>query len=138
MSIAPRLQEIVQDVILGSPYNQLLGTRLVALAPDCATTELPFRPEIVTVGETVHGGAIAALADITAVAAVWSNADAERHQRGATVSLSLAYLAAASASTLTAKAQVLRRGREIIACEVEITDGEGKGIARALVSYKIG
>lgn len=138
MPIDHRLEEIVREIVLGSPYGRLLGARLVALAPDHATTELPFRSEIVTLGETIHGGAIATLADITAVAAVWSNADAERHQRGATISLSLTYLAAANACTLTARAQVLRRGREIVACEVQISNDEEKEIARAMVSYKIG
>jgi len=47
---------------------------------------LPWDPSNITVGDMVHGGAIATLADLTVMAAAWCGAEAPPELRGVTVS----------------------------------------------------
>jgi acyl-coenzyme A thioesterase PaaI-like protein len=56
----------------------------------------------------VHGGAIATLADLTAMAAAWCGAHAPESLRGVTVSMVLDYLAPARATDPIGEGRVLR------------------------------
>ncbi|HVR29532.1 MAG TPA: PaaI family thioesterase, partial [Thermoanaerobaculia bacterium] len=69
-----------------SPLGRLLGFELVDWAPERVVIRMPFRDDITTVGDLVHGGAISALADTTATAVAWSGVDPESPpRRGTTV-----------------------------------------------------
>lgn len=131
------LEDIVRGHIAGAPLAALLGVRLARLAADEAVLVLPYREAVTTVGDLVHGGAIAALIDVAATAAAWSGADLARRPRGTTVSLTVTYLAAARASDLDATARVVQRGRSLLTCEVGVADRSGAAVARALVTYKL-
>jgi len=130
------------DVIRGflgvSHLVQHLGMRLVGLEPDRATIVLPFTPQVVTVGDVVHGGAISALVDTTAMAASWSTPTLPAVPRGPTVSLTVDFVAAARAQDLTAEARVVRRGKSLNFCQVEVRDAGGQVVAIGLVTYKLG
>ncbi len=130
------------DVIRGfldvSPLVQHLGMRLVALEPDRATIVLPFREAVVTVGDVVHGGAISALVDTTAMAASWSTPTLPAVPRGTTVSLTVDFVAAARGQDLTAEARVVRRGKNLNFCQVDVRDTGGHVVAVGLVTYKLG
>ena len=66
--MAPR-SELLRAFLPTSPLVGHLGIALEELGADRAVLVMPFRPELVTIGDTVHGGAIAALADTAAMAA---------------------------------------------------------------------
>lgn len=119
------------------PFFTLLGLQLDEVRKDFCRMRLPFRPELRTVGEVVHGGAIASLIDSAGVMAVWSHVD-PGVTRGATASLTVNYLAAAQAVDLTAVAQVIRRGRSVVFVDVDVTAPSGERIAKGLVTYKLG
>ena len=53
------------------------------------------------------------------------------------MSLSISFIAAARAADLFAEARVLRRGRSICFCEVDVSDGAGTTVAKGLVTYKL-
>jgi uncharacterized protein (TIGR00369 family) len=97
---------------------------------------LPFRPELRTAGEVVHGGAIATLIDTAGVVAAWSNVG-PGVTRGATANLTVSFLAAAEAVDLTAEARVIRRGRSIVFVDVDVITPSGERIAKGLVTYKL-
>jgi uncharacterized protein (TIGR00369 family) len=107
----------------------------LSLSADLARLRLPADASLATVGEVVHGGAVGTLADTAATAACWTAADVERVQSGATVSLTVDYLEAASGS-LEATAWVVRRGSSICFVEVNVTASEGKLVAKALATYR--
>ena len=90
-----------------------------------------------TVGDLVHGGAISALVDVAATAAVWTAADMARNPRGTTIGFSLNFLAPARGRDLTADARVVQRGRTICVCDVQVEDAGDRAVARALVTYKL-
>jgi uncharacterized protein (TIGR00369 family) len=131
-------ETLIQQKIVESPLGRLFGFQAQTIAPNEVAVRLPFRPEVTTVGDVVHGGAIAALVDTAAVAAVWSEADLTQHQRGATVSCTVNYLAAGRGQDLIAQARVIQRGRTLCVCEVDVRGADGTSVARALVTYKLG
>jgi uncharacterized protein (TIGR00369 family) len=129
---------LIHDLIVNSPLGQLLGFQVQTMTPDAVEIRLPFRHEVTTIANIVHGGAIAALVDTTAVAAVWSGADLTQQQRGATVSCTVNYLAAGRGQDLIASARVIQRGRTLSVCDVAVRGTDGTAVARALVTYKLG
>ena len=58
--------------------------------------------------------------------------------RGVTMSMALDYMAPARATDVIGVGRVLRRGRSLVNCEAEIVDPEGRLIAKALATYKVG
>jgi uncharacterized protein (TIGR00369 family) len=130
-------EEIIRQAIVASPLATLLGIETVEVAPDLVRVRLPFRSEVTTVGDLVHGGAIAALIDVAATAAFWTGADLARNPRGTTIGFTVNFLAPARSSELIANARVVQRGRSISVGEIDVTGVDGRPVARALVTYKL-
>ena len=133
----PALESILREHIAASPLARLLGMRVERVEEDLVVVKLPFREEVTTVGELIHGGAISALVDVAATAAAWSKVDLERNPRGTTIGLSLNFLAAARGADIVATARVIQRGRSIVVADVQVEEPSGRAVARALVTYKL-
>jgi uncharacterized protein (TIGR00369 family) len=120
-----------------APFAAMLNLKIESAADGAATVRMPFNLRILNDGgptAPIHGGAIAALADVAACAAVWSLAETTRT---ATISMTVNYTGFAMNSDLVASAKVKRRGKRIASLSVEITDGADALVADALVTYKI-
>jgi len=132
----PRMREMVEEVLMGSPVARMLGIRLDVLVPEHVELVLPYDAANVTHGNTVHGGVIATLIDIAGAAAASSGADPEEVKGGATSSLNIQYLAPAQGATLRAVAEVVRRGRRQVVSDVSVY-AEGRDgatlVAKALM-----
>jgi uncharacterized protein (TIGR00369 family) len=135
---SPSGAEIIARFLEHSPFVAHLGMRLDQIEHDRARLSMPFRPELVTIGEVVHGGALSALIDTAAMTAAWSGFDAAGELRGTTVGLSVDFLAAAQGREVTAEAKVIKRGRNLCFCEVDVADADGRPVAKGLVTYKLG
>ena len=120
-----------------SPYGKLLGFSLVSAEPDRVRVRLPYRVEVTTLGDTVHGGAISGLVDAAATAAFWAHPAASPQARGTTIGFTINFVSAGRGQDLVAEAHVRRRGREICTGEVSVTDAAGREVAVALVTYKL-
>jgi uncharacterized protein (TIGR00369 family) len=127
------------EELAGAVFVRHLGMVVDAIEPDRAVLTLPFDQEAVTVEDIIHGGAIASLIDTAAVAAAWSTVDFEGERpHGATVSLTVNYLASARSQGITADARVQRRGSRIVFLEVTVTGtDDGSVLATALVTYSL-
>jgi uncharacterized protein (TIGR00369 family) len=122
-----------------SPLGRLLGFELVDWAPERVVIRMPFRNDITTLGDLVHGGAISALADTTATAVAWSGVDpASPPQRGTTVTLAVDFMAGARGKDLVAEGTVARRGKTLCFCNVAVRDTDGDLVAQARAVYKLG
>jgi uncharacterized protein (TIGR00369 family) len=130
--------DIMAAFIPNSPLVAHLGIEIVRLDADAVTLRLPFLEHNITTGATVHGGAIATLADTAAMAAAWCDGPVPAQLRGSTVTLTVNYLAPANESDLTARARVLRRGRSLVQIAVDITDNDDGPVATASAVYKLG
>jgi uncharacterized protein (TIGR00369 family) len=130
--------DIIRAFIPESPLVQHLGIELTELWPDTAELRLPWSPQLATMGDTVHGGAIAALLDTAGMAAAWADDKVPESAGGATVSLSVSYTAAARATDLVARARVVRRGRSMCFCEVTVSEPEGRVVAHGTLVHRYG
>jgi uncharacterized protein (TIGR00369 family) len=136
--VAATRRQIIEQFIPASPFAAHLGLRLERLEDDRAVLVMPFRPELVTVGDVVHGGAIATLADTAVMAAAWADDTVPEALAGATVSLTVNFVSAARACDLTAEGKVVRRGRSLSFCAVTVTDPGGAVVATAMGTYRFG
>jgi uncharacterized protein (TIGR00369 family) len=130
--------DIIRQFLPTSPYVGHLGIQLIDMQPDVATLRLPFADSLITIGTTIHGGAIASLIDTAAMVAAWSDDSVPADLRGTTVSLTVINLASAEHEDIQATARVLRRGRNLVYLDVEVQSLSGKSVARGLVTYKLG
>jgi uncharacterized protein (TIGR00369 family) len=130
--------DLMRQFLPASPYVAHLGMRLDEIQPGRAILSLPFSEHVVTIGSTVHGGAIASLIDTAAMVAAWSGSAVPETMRGTTVGLSISYLAPANQEDIRAIATVLRQGRSLAYLDVEVRAASGTLVAKGLVTYKIG
>lgn len=135
---APSGRDVIAQFLPQSPFVVKLGIVAHRLEKDEVRLRLPWDPSNVTLGDMVHGGAIATLADLTVMAAAWCGVPAPPELRGVTVSMALDYMAPARATDVIGIGRVLRRGRSLVNCEAEIVDSGGTLVAKALATYKVG
>jgi uncharacterized protein (TIGR00369 family) len=129
--------DLVRGWFDNSPYVKLLGLVLVELTPDRAVVEMPFREDLATAGDVVHGGAVSSLIDTASAVAAWSAHDPAQGARWGTASLSVNFLAAGR-GTLRATAEVTKRGRTLCFCRISVVDGDDSPVAGGLVTYRLG
>ena len=131
-------REIIQNFIPQSPLVRHLGIELRSLERDRAELLLPYRPELATIGDVVHGGAIATLIDTTGTAAAWADdTDVPESATGSTVSMTVQYIEAARGGDLLASSVVVRRGRTLCFCEVTVTEPPAnRAVAKGLLVYR--
>lgn len=128
--------QLMREFVPSSPLPALLGIEVRELSRDTAVLTLPARAELTTMGDTVHGGAIATLLDTAAMAAAWCVDELPASLRGATAALTVTYLAPA-VGEVVATARVLARGRTLVTLDVDATC-QDRPVARALATYRIG
>ena len=131
----------INDAVLGEleqgPFSAALRFKIEARGEGDVTVRMPFDEGILNAGGLdvpIHGGAIAALADFAACAAVWTM---PATRASATISMTVNYTAPAVRTDLVARARVRRGGKRIASIAVEIRDQQDALIADALVTYKI-
>ena len=134
----PTRREIIQQFVPNSPLVRHLGMRLEAIEDGRAELVLPFRPELATVDDIVHGGAIASLVDTAGMAASWSDDTEPDSLAGSTVTLNVNYVSAARGHDLTATASVVKRGRSMVFSEVRVTEPDGRVVATGSVVQRLG
>lgn len=129
---------MMRQMLPTSPFVKHLGLSLEEVAVDRAVLVMPFRDEVITVGSTVHGGALASLIDTAAMVAAWATDELPPSARGTTVGLSIQYVSAAQGTDVRAEARVVRRGRSLVFLDVDATDAKGNLVAKGQVTYKLG
>jgi len=130
------IEALVNGFIVGSPYGRKLGVVTEEIAVDRVRLRLPYHEDVTTIGDLVHGGAIASLVDIAATAAFWANPDVDPSSRGTTIGFSINYLNGGRGTDLVATATVIQRGRSICVGEVRVA-AAATLVASATVTYKL-
>lgn len=131
-------EELMWAFVPESPFVGHLGAELLETGEGFARLRTPFRDELVTLGQTVHGGAIVSLIDTAAMVAAWCGAEIPDNLRGTTVGLNVSYLAPAEGEDVIATARLIRRGRRLSTVAVDVHTTSGTQVAAALVTYQIG
>jgi uncharacterized protein (TIGR00369 family) len=130
--------DIARGWFESSPFIRLLGLTLESMGHDEAMIAMPYRPDLATAGDIVHGGAMGALLDTAAALAAWTGHDPAKGVTWGTIGITTSFLAPARGTAVRAHARVTRRGRSICYCRVEATDESGRPVAEALVTYRLG
>jgi uncharacterized protein (TIGR00369 family) len=138
VSEKPTRREIIEAFIPNSPHAASLGIKLISIGSDEAVLELPYRDQLATMGDVVHGGAVSALIDTAAMAAAWASDEVPENPAGATVSLTVNFVSAARGVDLRAESKVVRRGGRLSFCEVSVRDPDGELIAHGIATYRFG
>ncbi len=135
----PTRLDIIREFVPASPLVRHLGIELRTLEPDRAELVLPYDGRLATVGDVVHGGAIASLIDTAGMAATWADPETEPESlAGATITLNVEYVAAARGKDLLAAASVVKRGRSLCFTDVTVTEPDGRIVARGSVVQRFG
>jgi uncharacterized protein (TIGR00369 family) len=134
----PTGAEVMAQFIPQSPFVAKLGIVAEVLDGEEVRLRMPWDPTNVTLGDMVHGGAIAALADVTVMAAAWAGVQTAASLRGVTTSMTVQFLAPARATDLVGVGRVLRQGKTLVNCEVEVVTPDGELVAKAIATYKVG
>jgi uncharacterized protein (TIGR00369 family) len=134
----PTGMDIVRAFLPQSPFLRHFDLTIEHLAPDVATLRMAFDPSRTTVGDVVHGGAIATLVDMAVMACSFAQEAVPERLRGATVSLAVDYLDVAEGVDLLATGTVVRRGRSLCRCRVEVRTPDDRLVAQAQAAYRIG
>ena len=128
--------ELVQAFV--PPHAAALGIEIAEIEADRCVMSMPFKPELVTVGDVVHGGAISALVDMAVTVAAWATDEVPESAAASTISLTINFARAARGVDLLCEGRVLKRGKRISSVEAHARDPEGKLIAHGVGTYALG
>ena len=84
---------------------------------------------------SVHGGILAFIADVIALAAVSTVLTSSQRSAG-TAELNISYLRPAMGA-VTGQARILRKGRTLVVADVDLSDDTGNLVAKARVAYAL-
>jgi len=113
-----------------APVGKLIGFRPMSVEPGKAVFELEAGPQHANPMGTLHGGVLCDVADAAmGVAYASTLADGESFT---TLELKINFLRPFRTGTLIATGRVVKTGRTIGLAECDVTDSDGRLIARAM------
>ena len=112
------------------PVAKLVGFRPTAIDRGAAVFELAAGPQHANPMGTLHGGIICDVADAAMGTAYASMLDDE--ETFTTLEMKINFLRPFWNGTLVATARVVKAGRTIGLAECDVTDGDGRLVARAM------
>jgi uncharacterized protein (TIGR00369 family) len=130
--IAPDLLQRLRKRLAASPALGWLSPSLEELGLDHCVLRLPAREQITNGSGTIHGGVLAMLADTAVAFALATNFDGK--MGFATADMTIHYLRRARGD-VRARARIIKKGQRVNVGEVQIVDGGGREVARALATF---
>ena len=130
--------QVLQDYLANSPFAATLGIEC-EVRGDEMTAILPFKQE--NIGNTflpaLHGGAIGAFLEITAMAQVFLSSQVAKPPRP--IDLTVDYLRSAGPKTLYGRAKIERMGRRMVNVKAEAwQDQRAKAVSVLHAHFLIG
>jgi uncharacterized protein (TIGR00369 family) len=116
------------------PVNRTLGFTLVSCGEGGAELTMPVREEYLQENGFLQGGIVSALADTAAAYALLAGLPEGRRMTGAEFKINFLRPTLPGRGDLRARARVVRQGRTIGVCQVEVKQGE-RMVALATFTY---
>ena len=113
----------------GAPVGRLIGFRPTSIETGKATFELEAGPQHANPMGTLHGGVLCDIADAAMGMAFASTLAPD--ESFTTIALSINFFRPVWQARLKAEARVINRGKSVGYLECDVTDQDGKHIARA-------
>jgi len=104
--------------------GELLGIRFVEASPERVVAELTYRGELTTVGGSLHGGTLMALADTVGAAATVLNLPPGAGTT--TIESKTNFMAAGRSGVVRAESTPLHRGKRTMVWQTRVTDESGR------------
>jgi acyl-CoA thioesterase len=123
----------VKEFLKKDQFAALLGIELLEAANGCAKAKMDIKDKHLNAMDTVHGGAIFSLADLTLAAAANSYGTL-----AVAINANISFLKAAKKGTLYAEAKEISRNNKIASYILNITNSEGELISstQGMVYFK--
>jgi uncharacterized protein (TIGR00369 family) len=130
MTLPTKLLESFNNVAI----NHYLGFRLISRSPESAVVEIDPRAELLQEEGIIHGAILAALSDAAAVYTFHPDLPSESIMTSIEFKLNFLSPALGDGGTLAARSKVVRKGKKVGVCDVEVTQGE-RLVAKGLFTY---
>ena len=133
-TLPPNIQAILRKP---SPASAYLGLEFIACDPQAGTVTVAYNADenLCNLWGGIHGGMISAMMDDVLSLAL--GLTIEWGQITPTLELKTSFLQAARPGRLTARAQVIRRGKSISFAEATLSDAEGAVLATASTTASV-
>jgi 1,4-dihydroxy-2-naphthoyl-CoA hydrolase len=123
MSMIDLIQEHLKDLLPG-----LLGIKFNQVDPETVAATLKVKPELCTVGDILHGGAIMAFADT--LGAVGAFLNLPQGASTTTIESKTNFTGPARVdTTITASSRMVHKGRSLMVWQTEISGEDGNLVA---------
>lgn len=119
----PDFETTIRETFGRQRLMALIGARLVRVEPGAVDIELPFRDDLAQQSGILHAGTIAAIADSAAGLAAQSLMSAGSDVLSVEFKLNL--LAPAAGERFIARGHVVRPGRTVTVCSVDVSSISG-------------
>ena len=116
------------------PAYRFFGLKLIARSDASAEVALPLREEFVQNEGLVHGGVISALADTAGVYIFLPELPSDTGITSIEFKLNFLRAVAVERGELRARSTLVRRGRRVAVCDVEVSQGD-ELVAKGLFTY---
>ncbi|HSK81025.1 MAG TPA: PaaI family thioesterase [Thermoanaerobaculia bacterium] len=116
------------------PVNRTLGFTLVSCGEGQAVLTMPVREEYLQENGYLQGGLVSAVADTAAAYALLPGLPEGRGMTGVEFKVNFLRPTLPNRGDLTARAKVVRQGRTIGVCQVDV-EQEGRAVAVATFTY---
>jgi uncharacterized protein (TIGR00369 family) len=123
------------------PVNKLFGYTMISRSSEGAAISMEARPEYAQEAGVVQGGIISAIADTAAVYAFLPDLDENQIMTSIEFKMNFLRPVEPNGEPILARSRVLKRGRSIGVCDVEVTQAENlmaKGIFTYMFLHKDG
>jgi uncharacterized protein (TIGR00369 family) len=122
------------DSFSNIPINRHLGFKLISRSSESASITMEPRPEFLQEEGIIHGAIVTALADTAAVYTFHPELPSDITMTSIEFKLNFLSPALVDGGTLTARSSVVRKGRKIGVCDVDVMQGN-RHIAKGLFTY---
>jgi uncharacterized protein (TIGR00369 family) len=116
------------------PVNRYFGFRLLSRSSEGASVTMEIHPDHLQEEGVVQGGIISALADNAAVYAFLPDRGKDETMTSIEFKMNFLRSALPENGPLTAESRVIRRGRHVGVCEVDVAQA-GKTVAKGIFTY---
>ena len=111
------------------PFAELKGVTFVEAEPERVVARMLVRPDLCTLGHTIHGGAVMAFADSVGAAATVINLPPDAKGTTTIESKTNFVSGAKEGSTVTATATPIHKGRRTQVWQTRLVNEEGRLVA---------
>ncbi|MCI0612637.1 PaaI family thioesterase [bacterium] len=124
----------MQESFYKVPINQHLGFRLISRSPESASITMEPSSEFIQEEGIIHGAILTALADTAAVYTFHPDLSPDMTMTSIEFKVNFFSPALIDGGAITARSSVIRKGRKIGVCDVDVMQGN-RHIAKGLFTY---